>query len=341
MTLRSFPTASPEGRVRSDLQLCPNSHLGADRNFGVRMKREGAPWSEPRLSAKSQQLCSRAHIDLTTGLPNLRGLVQELTGRFAKWKRCQTPLALMLLSIQNFTNLVVRFGDPAGAAVMRALAQAIVGTLRLEDFLARSGDGEFALIVENLPLLEVQATAGRLLKELPRNRIPFGGSLLHAELRLGLAELVDGETPTALLRRTCDALQSAKEAGHGSGYVHVGTECLPIDPLFSPQCASENVAEERRSCRRYPFEYVQFVGSYVEGHWPSEDKLHPVTCHDISAAGFSYRSAEPPQHESIVLVLGFAAQRKHMLAKIVRCQPLPDGERLLYHVGCQFVGRLR
>ena len=306
------------------------------------MKREVTLRSLPRPAGTvSQQSSARAHVDPTTGLPNLRGLVQELAGRCAKWKRCQAPLALMLLSIQNFTNLVVRFGDPAGAAVMRALAQTIVGTLRLEDFLARSGDGEFALIVENLPLLEVHATAGRLLKELPRNRIPFGGSLLHAELRLGLAELVDGETPTALLRRTCDALQSAKEAGPGSGYVHVGSECLPIDPLFSPQCLWEDPAEERRSCRRYPFEYVQFVGSYVEGQCPSLDELRPVKCHDLSAAGFSYRSDEQPQSESLVLSLGFAAERKYLMAKVVHCQVLPGSEHPRFHVGCEFTGRLK
>ena len=242
----------------------------------------------------------------------------------------------------NFNGFKARYGEQTGDAVLRALPHAILGTIRLPAFLAQSDVDTFAMILENESLPDVQVGIGRLLKELPRHRIPFRGSLFQVRIRIGLAEVLAGECAADLMTRAVAALNAAQNRGRDLGCIHDGTQCLPLDPLFAEdERRQADCPVERRSCPRYPFEYVQLVGPHNEGNWPSLDELHPVTCHDISATGFSYRSAEPPQHKSIVLVLGFAAQRKHMLARIVRCQPLPGGERVLYHVGCQFVGRLQ
>ena len=284
---------------------------------------------------------SRCHIDGTTGLPNHRAFLNELAGRLAKWKRYQKPLAVMLLNVDNFTQFNARFGKAAGDAVLRAQARAILGTMRLPGFLARSDEEAFALIVENEPLPEVQAAVGRLLAELPRNRIPFRGSLFQVKVSLGLAETVAGEAAAALLTRARAALEAAQNAGPARGCIHDGTRCLPIDPLFYKDESDPHCPAERRSCQRFPFEYVQLVGPYVEGQLPPLDTLHPVTCHDISAAGFSYRAQELPQSRSLVLVLGFASERKHMLAKVVDCRPLSGDQRPTYHVGCEFIGRIR
>lgn len=293
-----------------------------------------------RLTHGSDHTGSRGHIDGMTGLPNHRAFLNELTARLAKWKRYQA-LAVVLLNVDHFKTFNGRFGEQAGDAVLRALARAIHETMRLGGFLARSDEDGFALILENLSLSEVQAAVGRLLTELPRNRIPFRGSLFQVKVSLGLAEMVGGEVAAALLTRARDALEAAKNAGRGCGYIHDGARCLPIDPLFSKENNHQRRPEERRSCQRYPFEYVQLVGPHVEGQLPPLDELRPVTCHDISAAGFSYLSHEPPECKALVLVLGFALQRKHMLAKVVNCRLLPGAERPMFHVGCEFIGRIQ
>ena len=280
------------------------------------------------------------YFNEVTGLPNHQVFVRELASHVAKWQRHPRPLALALLDIDHFQKLKARSGDGAGEAVLRAVANAVCDTLRFDAFLAHPHENrldQFAIVLENVPLPDVQQLLRGLLGELRRNRIPFRGSVLRVTFSVGLAELRFDEQAENFATRAADALYCSKRAGRDCAYLHDGERPLSIDLPFS----NDGNRPEQRSSQRYPFEHVQLLGPAVAGHVPVLSELRPFTCHDLSATGFSYFAHDAPQSKSLVLVLGTGSARKFMTAKVVRCQLVDNAQQFLFRIGCQFSGRIQ
>lgn len=275
----------------------------------------------------------RYHFDAATDLPDGYAFINELSGRLARWKPHRSPPAVALLKVNDFKAFKSQFGEPAADAILRALTRAI--SAHRPRYLARSGEDTFALISENESFADIDAEVRRLPLDLPRHRIPVQGSLFHATLTAGVAEATVGETALELISRAGAALDVATVEGQHCAYIHDGSTCVPLDP---DHCARDERGRERRSCLRYPFQFDQLVGPYVAGRMPTWDELYAVACHDISVAGFSFRTREPPPFKSLILVLDFVAHRKHLVAEVVRCERVFGDAQSVFHVGCKFIG---
>jgi diguanylate cyclase (GGDEF)-like protein len=85
-----------------------------------------------------------AHRDPLTGVANRRQfdavLKRELAGRG------ESPLALLILDLDNFKTINDTHGHPVGDAILRQVAERAQSILRLGDTLARIGGDEFAIV---------------------------------------------------------------------------------------------------------------------------------------------------------------------------------------------------
>lgn len=97
---------------------------------------------------------------------------------------------------------------------------------------------------------------------------------------------------------------------------------------------------DRREHNRFAFAALQFVAQYRDGHLPRREDFQRVLCHDISAAGFSYVSAQEPDCEFLIAALG-AAPFLFLTAQVEHERPLLVLGRTFRLVGCRFVTRLR
>jgi diguanylate cyclase (GGDEF)-like protein len=154
----------------------------------------------------------QAATDELTGLVNRRCFLGALAAEIGRSSRVAPP-SLILVDLDDFKLVNDRFGHPVGDELLQAFARALFGCLRDVDVAARLGGEEFAVLVPETGLAGAVAVADRLRRRLESPLLDRGGVEIGATASFGVAELGEGESADALLRRTDAALYRAKAAG--------------------------------------------------------------------------------------------------------------------------------
>lgn len=93
-----------------------------------------------------------AMIDSLTGIANRRKFDQTIESEWARARREQAPLALLMFDLDRFKLYNDRFGHPAGDALLQSLGKIITTHARRPaDLAARIGGEEFAIICPDTP----------------------------------------------------------------------------------------------------------------------------------------------------------------------------------------------
>ncbi|HYJ23356.1 MAG TPA: diguanylate cyclase [Solirubrobacterales bacterium] len=144
-----------------------------------------------------------ARSDALTGLPNRRGLDEQLPREMARARRTESDLCLAIVDIDHFKAYNDANGHLAGDAVLRECAIAWDAALRGEDTIVRFGGEEFLVVLPDCPLAQATETIERL-----RAATPAG-----LTCSAGLACWDYAETTDDLVDRADSALYRAKAAG--------------------------------------------------------------------------------------------------------------------------------
>lgn len=183
--------------------------LRADPEIGALVLhcRDVSP-SAPAPGADSEPL-ELSLTDAVTGLPNRTALMRRL-GAVQRGPRNRT-YAMAVLGIT--CSEVLSKGEQA--TVLRALTSRISRALRGEDWLARSADGDFVVLVQG-SIADAEAVAERLIATVGPLATPTG--TLPVTTAAGVSRLSHDVEPSEAMRRADLALRSARRAG--SGVVH-------------------------------------------------------------------------------------------------------------------------
>jgi diguanylate cyclase (GGDEF)-like protein len=147
---------------------------------------------------------SNALTDSITELPNERALYVVLENQLAESIRSQDerPLSVVAIDIRNFDEANRQFGHATGDRILKFVAELIRQPLRKMDFLARSTNDEFLLV---LPTANEQ-TAVTIIERVQKTLAENAFSITEEEkiairLNFGLASYwKDGDTPQQLVR---------------------------------------------------------------------------------------------------------------------------------------------
>jgi diguanylate cyclase (GGDEF)-like protein len=173
-----------------------------------------------RLVARSRRLAARlaelAATDPLTLLPNRRSWDEHLSREIARARRSGNPLSVALIDLDGLKAVNDEFGHLAGDALLQDSARAWQAHTRMEDFLARYGGDEFAVLLPGCPLPEAVVVIDRLRASTP-----------GTTCSCGVAEWVPGEAELDLLHRADQRLYAAKRAGGA-------TVVAELDPLPVP-----------------------------------------------------------------------------------------------------------
>ncbi len=101
---------------------------------------------------------------------------------------------------------------------------------------------------------------------------------------------------------------------------------------------SEQTAEQRNA-GRHSYECVQFVAPYRDGNLPGAGEFTPITCHDLSATGFSYFAPQPATEEYLVAALG-SPPSIYLLTEVMHSTPKHVDGKIDYLIGCRFISRV-
>ncbi|MFI5297945.1 MAG: diguanylate cyclase [Polyangiales bacterium] len=162
-----------------------------------------------------QQLYDSAVRDPLTRAYNRKHFHERLAAELAHAARHRTHLSLVMLDIDHFKRVNDTHGHPAGDAVLRAIAGAVMKVVRVEDVFARVGGEEFALLARGVDGPSATAFADRLRRGVERLPVIHEGTELHVTASFGVAAVSElpSSDATALIKLSDERLYAAKNGG--------------------------------------------------------------------------------------------------------------------------------
>ena len=161
---------------------------------------------------KEVELRRLVHRDPLTGLFNRRSLFEHAAREQARCERYGTPLALVMLDIDEFKAVNDTYGHGAGDDVICETAARIALGLRDVDSAFRLGGEEFLILLPSTALDDAVAVAERLRAAVSDTPVAAIGRRITASF--GVTELARGREDWELAMRRADtALYRAKHEG--------------------------------------------------------------------------------------------------------------------------------
>lgn len=153
--------------------------------------------------------------DRLTGLLNRGAFDERLAAEWARSRRYERPLSLVLLDVDRFKRFNDRHGQPAGDAALRMVAVRLRSLLRATDVVARFGGEEFVLLMPETEAETALAKTEAVRMELAQAPIAGrGGATSHVTVSAGVASWPqDGPGRDDLLARADERLYLAKAEG--------------------------------------------------------------------------------------------------------------------------------
>jgi len=169
-----------------------------------------------RLTAL-EQASAAAHaaaIDPLTGLFNRRHFLTRLHEEVQRARRQLSPLAVMMIDVDQFKQLNDRLGHLAGDAVLRVVGDVLHRSVRLFDVCARQGGDEFAILMPGSSPEDSRQIAERIRSGIEHSRpqgVPWSDEA-RLTVSIGIAAFAN-TTSDDLIDRADRALYAAKRQG--------------------------------------------------------------------------------------------------------------------------------
>jgi GGDEF domain-containing protein len=142
-----------------------------------------------------------AVADVTVLLPSRDAVLDRLAEQLAAGG---VPTTLMVIGLLRRDD-----GWPTAQSTLAAVTTLLAGSLRGDDYLGKSGPGEFAVVLAG-PVTAAETAAARLVAAVPGLGIP---GLTAAA---GIAPLTDDVDAPEVLRRALLSLTAARRVGAGT-----------------------------------------------------------------------------------------------------------------------------
>jgi diguanylate cyclase (GGDEF)-like protein len=156
--------------------------------------------------------------DSLTGLGNRRCFDMALQAECRHSARYGTPLALVMIDVDNFKSYNDLYGHPTGDECLRQIAATVKSARgRASDVAARYGGEEIAVLLPQTDAAGAVAAAERFRQAVEALAVAHAGSPAgHVTVSIGAAEFKlsgDPDGPARLLRSADRALYAAKAGG--------------------------------------------------------------------------------------------------------------------------------
>jgi len=169
------------------------------------------------LNVELERAVAESQRDGLTGAFNRLAFDRYIIDLVSRNIISDAPFSLLLLDIDDFKYINDTYGHPIGDRVILALVQKCREITRKDDFIARFGGDEFAIIMPGASLRNATKKAKQLSKQIAGTRYALNTSEDSLELSfsvsIGVSAYGKGDTTAAVTERADRALYSAKESG--------------------------------------------------------------------------------------------------------------------------------
>lgn len=208
---------STNGTEVQNQKLQANSPLGIKNNEQIKLGNVLFKFLEKgNIEAVAQQtVLDRSTIDALTEVHNRGAYEQKIDELFKRARLTETPLSIVVFDIDFFKKINDTQGHPGGDYVLKELASVVQKQLiRQNDFFARIGGEEFALLMAGCPLKRAVEIAERIRTTIERHPFMFNNVQIPVTISSGVATLESEMITTKLLFEKADqALYVSKQTG--------------------------------------------------------------------------------------------------------------------------------
>lgn len=207
-----------------------------------------------------ERIHTLAFYDGMTGLPNRYLMRERIQGAMESARHENRSIGLLFLDLDRFKQINDTLGHQAGDRLLRSVGERLVGTVRLNDSVARSlrgtvarfGGDEFTVLLGNIgEPADAAAVAARICDELAR---PFeiDGREVHTGASIGVALFPgDGADAEALMRSADTAMYEAKK--HGGNDFRLFAQ--PMSEVASRRLHLENQLRRALEAQEFTLQY--------------------------------------------------------------------------------------
>ena len=207
--LLSTAAVAPLRRLAGALRGVASGQHGGRLNPGGATEVRAAASAFNEFAAKSAQL-SQPGSDPVTGLPHAKNFREALAVEVKRSQREQSPLAVLVIDIDNFRRINDTHGKEHGDEILRRVGECFRSTLRATDILARLGGDEFGILLPKANAQQAQMIIDRsrtAVAELAEEGLSFStGYALYPS---------DAGEPAQLIHAAESACRRASEGGGG------------------------------------------------------------------------------------------------------------------------------
>jgi diguanylate cyclase (GGDEF)-like protein len=160
------------------------------------------------------RLTRQVQTDALTNLANRRGLTERLDAELVRATENGTSVSFVIADIDNFKAVNDGHGHQTGDHIIRAVAEALEGSVRELDLAARYGGEEFAVVLPGSRLADARRTAERMRRAVAEIEVPSPhGEDARVTMSFGVAEFPTYAGVEALVAAADAALYQAKRNG--------------------------------------------------------------------------------------------------------------------------------
>ena len=166
-----------------------------------------------RVEELQQKVAGLSATDELTGLHNERAMLARVEEAVRIARRFDTPIACVLLGIDDLAAVAARHGPETAEAVLVTTARRVQGVVREVDVVARYGDG-FLILCPFTPADGAVTFGLRLREAVELQPVERRGASVKPRVSVGIA-IVRAEVggPKELIQIAAEALQQARERG--------------------------------------------------------------------------------------------------------------------------------
>ncbi|WP_417438823.1 sensor domain-containing diguanylate cyclase [Idiomarina sp.] len=180
------------------------------------------------LEKANRLLQAQVAQDGLTGIANRRAFDERITNEVQRASRHKTPLALLIIDIDQFKPYNDHYGHLQGDQALKSVADVMFEQLqRNTDFIARYGGEEFVAVISATDEEKTKESMNQLLKAVRDLKIEHGASEVAPYLTISIGGYIHKPRATEntedliarMISKADSALYRAKSDGRNRGYL--------------------------------------------------------------------------------------------------------------------------